>query len=227
MSRARRISFRVLPSPETNDFEVRVLVDGQDFIKKHWPDMMGMDPDEVLSFDVLEPRDIPHEEVVIRCGCGVVGCGSVSVMISGEGDRVNWDSWNGDQGNPPPEALAFERGQYLKELEQAIADKSWETPDRTAARLLSSMVDRESLAAHGLSFQWATGRIRDDALTVSLEGPPGHHQILVHTPWNKGSPEEVARRAAATLNAHPSRWPDVWWYGRSTEPLFDGPGWRR
>ena len=56
MSNLQDIHFRVFPSPETNDFEVRLFVNEQDFIEKHWPDMMGMDPDEVLSHDVLAPR---------------------------------------------------------------------------------------------------------------------------------------------------------------------------
>ena len=84
MSKVRRIQFCVLPSPETNDFEARLLVDGEHLIKAYWPDMMGMDPDEILSLDFLAPRHPPHTATVVRCGCGVVGCGSVTVRNSCE-----------------------------------------------------------------------------------------------------------------------------------------------
>jgi hypothetical protein len=68
MSKVRRIQFRVLPSPWTNDFEVCLLIDGEDLIKAYWPDMMGMDPDEILSLNFLTPRPAPHTATVARCG---------------------------------------------------------------------------------------------------------------------------------------------------------------
>jgi hypothetical protein len=49
MSNLQNIQFCVFPSHETNDFEVWLFIDGQDFVEEHWPDMMGMDPEEVLS----------------------------------------------------------------------------------------------------------------------------------------------------------------------------------
>jgi len=227
MSSFHNIQFRVFPSPESNDFEVRLFVNGQDFIEKHWPDMMGMDPDDVLSLDILAPRDVPHTAMVVRCGCGVDGCGNATVRVSREGDRIIWDSWDGDRGKPPPGTLIFGREQYFQALEQAISDTSWETPDRTAARLLSSIVDHEALAATNLSYQWASGQIRDDAFTVSLGGPPGHHQILIHTSWSGELPELIAQKVAALLREHPNWWPDVEWYGQSPTPPFDGPGWHK
>jgi hypothetical protein len=112
-------------------------------------------------------------------------------------------------------------------LEQAINDTNWETPDRTAARLLFPMVNREALAANNLSYQWASGRIRDDALTISLGGPPSHHQVLAHVFWEEETPEQIAEKAATVLMEHPSQWPDVERYGQNSSPPFDGPGWRK
>lgn len=225
MSDIQNIEFRVFPSFETNDFEMRLLVNEQDFIEKHWPDMMGMDPDDVLSLDILAPHDVPRTEMVVRCGCGVAGCGNATVRISREGDCVIWDSWDGDRGNPPPGTLTFGREQYLQALQQAISDTSWETSDRTAARLLSSMVDHKALVSNNLSYQSASGRIRDDVFTVSLGGPPSHHQILVHTAWSGESPEQIAQKVAALLKEHPGQWPVVEWYGQNSAPPFEGPGW--
>jgi hypothetical protein len=199
------------------------LVEGEALIEKNWPDMMGMDPDDVLAFDVLAPRELPHRAMLVRCGCGIAGCGSVTVRISCEGGRVIWDSWDGGQDAG---TLVFEREQYLESLAQAISDKAWETPDRTASRLLIPLIDHDVLSARNLTFQWASGRIRDNALTISLAGPPSHHQILVHVSWNGESPPEIARKAAELLKRDPCEWLDVNWNGEAAPP-FDGPGWRR
>lgn len=120
MGNVQTAQFRVLPSPETNDFEVRVFVDGRDLIAERWPKMMGMDPAEVLSEDVLGLHDMPHRATVVRCGCGVTGCGGVSVRISpAGGNRVIWDSWEGDTGGYGG-TLTFDGRQYLQALRSAL-----------------------------------------------------------------------------------------------------------
>jgi hypothetical protein len=220
------IAFRIVPSPNTNDHEVKIFVDGRDFIARHWPDMMGMDPDDVLSYRELLPRDESHEATVIRCGCGVVGCGSVWVRISTKDDHVIWDSWQRDKGNPPAGTLVFSHGQYTQAVRDAVEDHSWETPDRTAARILGSLVDHGALATHSLKYQWASGRIRDSTLAISLALQPSDDQIVVHIPWNEQTPDEIAREAAALLKTDPNGWPDVVWYGQKTPPPFTGPAWR-
>ena len=60
------IRFMVVPSPETNDHEVKIFIDGEEFIRRHWPNMMGMDPDQVLSYRHLSAQDEPHETTVLR-----------------------------------------------------------------------------------------------------------------------------------------------------------------
>jgi len=227
MTQLNTIAFRVFPSPDTNDHEVKIFVDGEPFIAKHWPDMMGMDPDDLLSHRELVPRDQAHESTVVRCGCGIVGCGSAWVRISAQGDRVTWDSWQGDTGKPPAPTLVFARDQYMQAVKDAIEDHSWETPDRTAARILGSLVDHSILALNNLKYQWASGRLRDATLTISLSGPPSYHQILVHVPWNDQSPHEIAREAADILKRHPNHWPAIVWYGENSTPPFKGPAWQR
>src|SRR5215470_11412405 len=101
MTKVNTIGFQVVASPDTNDHEVRIFVDDQDFIAKYWPNMMGMDPDHLLSYHELSARTEPHGATIIRCGCGEVGCGSTEVRISIEGERVIWDSWQGVPGKPP------------------------------------------------------------------------------------------------------------------------------
>ena len=204
------IRFLVVPSPDTNDHEVKIFIDGEEFIRRHWPNMMGMDPDDLLSYRHLSAQDEPHEATVVRCGCGVVGCGSASVRISGQGGRVIWDDWQGVSGNPPAETLIFDRDQYMKAVKYAIA----------------SIVDHSTLAENNLKYQWASGRIRDATLTVSLSGPEGCHQILVHLDWKEQSPEEIARETAQLLKTDPNQWLNIVWYGEKCNPPFKGPGWR-
>jgi hypothetical protein len=163
--------------------------------------------------------------MVVRCGCGIAGCGNATVRISSDADHVTWDSWDGDTGKPAAGTLTFALDQYLRAVKDAVEDHSWETPDRTAARILASLVDHDALALNNLKYQWASGRIRDDVFAISLEGPPSCHQILVHVPWNKQSPEEIAGEAADLLKTDPNQWPDVVWYGKSSRPPFAGPAW--
>ena len=217
--RLNTIAFRVFPSPETNDYEVKIFIDDQDFIAKHWPDMMGMDPEDLLSYDKLLPREEPHDATVVRCGCGVEGCGSAGVRVSAEGNRVVWDSWQGDPGNPSAPALVFDRDQYIAAVNDVIEDHSWESPVRTAARILKPLIDHDILARNRLKYQWA-GQHREQVLTMSFEGPIGWHQILVHIPWHQQTPEEIAHEAARFLTTDPAEWSDVEWFGQSEKHPF-------
>ena len=219
------IAFDVEPSPETNDHRVLIFIDGRDLIKEYCPDMMGMDPDDILHHRFLAPQELPFEATVARCGCGVVGCGSATVEISTEAETVVWNSWNGGLAHNNPGKLVFQRTHYLDALAKAVDDHSWETPERTAARLLSGKVDIEVLAGHQLKYQWASGRVRDGLFTVSMIGPEGYHQILLHVEWADESPEEIADMAAALLRTDPRGWANVTWYGQATEPPFRGRAW--
>jgi hypothetical protein len=221
------IVFRVFPSPETNSHEVRILVDDKPFIAEHWPAMMGMDPEDFLTYRELMPRHQPHKTIVARCRCGCVGCGNVRVRISADGNRITWDAWRGDKSSPSAPTLTFEGDQYTQAVGDAVENHSWETPDRTAARILRSLVDHAVLERHNLKFEWASGRCRSTTLTISLGGPEGYHQILVQVPWNQQSPDKIAREAAEILKTDPGQWADVVWSGDKSEPPFTGPAWRK
>ncbi|MET7728271.1 hypothetical protein [Streptomyces mirabilis] len=59
------------------------------------------------------------------------------MTIQRNGDYVLWDEWrNPDEDEVDLTALRFEAQEYQREVEQATADRSWERPARTAARLL-------------------------------------------------------------------------------------------
>lgn len=139
-------------SPETNDHEVHFIADGVDIIARYWDDMMGLDPDDILV-EPCELLDGASQEAVTgaRCICGVIGCGSVEVEIQRSEDYVVWE-YAVDSPSRQSLRISFLAEPYDAEVERALRDHSWETPDRTAARLLASMVKRDILAQHHLSF---------------------------------------------------------------------------
>ena len=219
-------SFRIVvrSSPATNDHEVRFFGDSDDLIARLPDQLMGMDPDDILGAATpLRSFEVPHMVTVARCSCGVPECGSAEVEIARRGEDVTWIY----EGRVP--AFAFPAAEYESEVARAISDTSWETPDRTAARLTASRVDRNILASHGLLFQWASGRVRDGRFTVSLELQPGPYQVLVHILWRGESPEFVAAAMRHVLKQEPRAWGDVEWLPQGElkhAPLIAGPGWK-
>lgn len=218
----RLFRIEIRPSPNTNDHEVRFFGDGEDLIAHYWNDMIGLDPDDILVRPCpVQSAAEAHRATVARCNCGVKGCGSIEVDVARSQGNVEW-TW----GSPiSPEKLTFLANSYDEEVERALTDTSWETPDRTAARLLAGMVDRQRLSLHGLSFCWASGRLRKGTFSVSLTLEPGPYQLLVHLPWNAESPERIARKCAELLAQQPTIWAQVEWFPQQSElgpPLVVG-----
>jgi hypothetical protein len=223
----RDFRIEVRPSPDTNDHEVRFFGDSLDIISSFWTDMIGLDPDDILLAPCpIAPTDGTHRVTVARCSCGVVGCGSIEVEISRSLDYVEWKWANRDS----PLSIRFLAASYHKELARSLADTSWETPDRTAARLLSNAVDREALSQHGLTFNWASGRVRQEKFSVAMTLEPGPYQVLVHVSWIDESADEIARKSVELLKMDPKEWAGVEWFPQQSNlhaPLLSGLGWRQ
>lgn len=197
---------RVRPSPETNDHEVCLFSGDESLVDYFCSEMMGMDPDELL----IEPCPLgalsaPHIAVIGRCNCGVTGCGSVAVEICREGNLVTWKSSDSHL------LVSFIAEQYDTEIERALRDFSWETPDRTAARLIAKAIDRDILRSRGLEFEFASGRCREGRMTVALRGRPGTGQVLVDLPWDGKSAEGIANEFRLLLITAPESWPKFEW----------------
>src|SRR3990172_11354240 len=154
--------------------------------------MIGLHPADVLLADRLLPDDGQKQVTIARCECGEVGCGSVSAVLSRRAGSVLWRIQTGHDDV----AVSFEAAAYEREVRRALADTSWETPDRTAARLLAPLVDREALTPYHLTFCWSSGRIRANTFSASLLLQPGPFQLLVHLPWRDASPTEIAQSMA-------------------------------
>jgi hypothetical protein len=117
MKSYRTFRIDVRPSPETNDHEVRFFADGEDVIDRRWNDMIGLDPDDILVRPCpLHSGDKPHRATVARCGCGVIGCGSIEVEVTRCSENVEW-TW----GSPDsPKTLRFLATSYDAEVERAL-----------------------------------------------------------------------------------------------------------
>jgi len=220
--------FRIEVRPSSpNGHEVRFLADGDDIIDRYWDDIIGLDPGDILVRPCpLHADTTPHSALVACCSCGVIGCDDLEVEIARSSRHVTW-TWGSEEDL---QTLKFPAASYEAEVERALSDTSWETPDRTAARLLAGKVDREILRRHGVSYCWGSGRVRQGMFTISLKLEPGPYQLLLHLPWSTESPGKIAQRCAKLVAGAPARWVGVEWYPQQPglgPPAIAGPTWRR
>jgi hypothetical protein len=169
---------------------------------------LGMDPADILEpvnrlVAVAKPAVVP----IARCTCGVHGCGGTDVTIVRDGDRVHWD-WSGEV--PMARGVSFDAAAYDAEVARVAADHSWETPERTAGRLIRAGVDHAQLARYGLTLGWvAPSHDTADALRVALH-LGDDYQVFVDTPWGGRNAEQLAAEVQATLAQNPRRWSAQW-----------------
>lgn len=133
--------------------EVRPLIDGVDVLKtvhpegvalscRHWTGSVESWPLAVTK----EPRRVVITEPTCTAGC----CGALYVTMRRKGDRVIWDAWeNTSNITAVPADIRFDAAQYEAELARAAADRSWEEPVDTVARLLG-----QTLTGSGWFEQW-------------------------------------------------------------------------
>ena len=225
LRRAVELRVSVRASPETNDHEVCLFGDGQDLVDRFGDKSIGLDPDDILNTPCpLDASELERECVIGRCDCGVLGCGDVRVRIRIQGELVVWSpSWG------PRDPVCFAANQYRAEIERALADHTWETPERTASRLIACRIDREKLAAHGFKFCNASGRSQPGSMTVALWLEPGPYQVLVRSWSGPVDLHLLADSVVALLARPPALWPDVQWLPQAKglgAPTVAGPGWR-
>lgn len=140
--KVRDISFRFVPSHETGDDEVRVLVDGSDLLDSLGFEGIGIDPPQFFAQASLLAGG---ELLVGRCECGIVGCRDLRLTIEMDVDMVTWSAYG-------KSLSSFERRRYMAIVGEAAASTDWESLGRRAARLVSSL-DFTALREVGYSFQ--------------------------------------------------------------------------
>lgn len=220
---ALRITVRA--SPETGDHEVCLHGDDENLVDVFGGPAMGLDPADLLVRPCpLVAGPASRSVLIARCPSGIMGRADVHVNVIAEANIVTWSD-----PRAPELQRRFHAPAYHTEITRALDDHSWETPERTAARLLTELIDHRALARLGLSFLWASGRADPEVFTVALWLEPGPYQVLVRVPLGNLAPAELAHSAAALLCTPPATW-DVEWLAQSPgmpSPSIAGPGWRR
>ncbi|NEB54115.1 hypothetical protein G3I48_17785 [Streptomyces griseus] len=205
--------------------EVRPLIDGVDVLKAVHPEGMALSrrhwtgPAESWPLAVTkEPRRVKIAEPPCTAGC----CGALYVTMRREGDRVIWDAWeNTSNVFALPSDFWFDAAQYEAELVRAAADRSWEEPVDTIARLL-----HQTLADSGWFERWGcvltnvSPRREEPDMPEELTSPEGVDVSFdevqgsgarVRSYWyellttHEQSVEEQARQLAARIMADDPR----------------------
>ncbi|WP_181957443.1 hypothetical protein [Streptomyces paludis] len=190
-SEPRRFAIRVVvpTDPGNEGVEVRPLADGEDIVERMFDDGAAMDPRELLSTtEPLIAAEAPHEVRLAQARCAEGCCGALYVTIRRESDHVVWGPWRNpaDDGMNLPE-LRFDAVQYRAEVERAVADRGWEWPARTVARLLEAellartdWLTRWECELQGV-FAWP-GDGNGDRVVLRLLHP-GRAAITAERPW--------------------------------------------
>jgi hypothetical protein len=219
----------------TGGRELLVAIDGVLELRR-WGGL-GMEPDTLLNpeMPLLPAGPGQSADVLIqRCDCGEVGCGSLSVTISRDGDAVGWSNFR--HGDEPVDLgpFVFDAAEYESELRRAHDDRSWESRSERIARLVTDQL-RPEHGGRPLSFEWATSwspttvevsyfeyRHNPEAgQTAQLDGPNGQiewysvepdeqfDQYIGSFPIKETSSDEDAVSEIVHLvhATHPQTWP--------------------
>lgn len=220
-----RLSVAPESAPAGSGFQVQVFVNEVEMTGAGAG--LGMDPyDLLVPTNRLVAGPTPRTIPVARCTCGVYGCGSTDVTIVRDGDLVHWE-WSREA--PMPHGASFTTVAYDAEMARIAADHSWETPDRTAGRLVLARVDPEDLARHGLQPEWVGPDHRDPDLFQIAFRLHEDYQVFVAVAWHGRSPEELARDLCTRLASPPRQWQATWHAlrpDRNRAPAIAGPRWK-
>lgn len=147
------LSFKILPTDESHDHEVRVLIDNSDILGQ---DHLGIDPPEFFGQQNL----ITDGQILIgRCSCGVVGCDDYSVSVNIFGDKITWTDSSGLN-------LEFDKSAYVNNISNAQSDHSWENKERRVERLTLDIL-KNTKTISDYKFDWTSARIKENVITVS------------------------------------------------------------
>jgi hypothetical protein len=211
-----RLAVARAPDDAGGGFQVEVYVNDTEMTSAGAG--LGMDPyDLLMPTNRLLATPGPHTVPIARCGCGVYGCGSTDVTITGDGDLVHWD-WLIEV--PMNRGVSFATVEYDAEVERVAGDHSWETAERTAGRFVLTHLDHDALQAHGLAVTWVANDYRDpEQFRVALQ-LGDDYQIFLDTPWQNRRPEELADGVCETLARGPGKWRASW---HAIKPTLPGP----
>jgi hypothetical protein len=169
-------------------------------------DGMGLDPDDVLNPELpwLPPADgAGVARVVQRCGCGIIGCGALTMTIRRVADAVEWTDAREGERHYDVGPFRFDADQYEAELRRAHHERLWESRDERVARLVAEAF-RPHRRGRPRSFDWASASFSTAHVVVSLtdyEPNPraGHpigraHKRKKKESWQAIEPDELVHQ---------------------------------
>jgi hypothetical protein len=173
------LNLNVIASPDSNDHQVRIQIDGQDWLGENY---LGIDPPRFFSQSTLITGG---KAIVARCSCGEEGCDNYMADVIVENDTVTWKINKGY-------ILHFEKTAYLSLMESVANDFSWENKERTAERRVGE-VFRDTKLKDGYCFDWASARIKQGKISLSFSKET--NQKILYFDWVDENPETAVLSA--------------------------------
>lgn len=167
-----QLAFIIKPSPETNDHELRVLIDGVDVLGEGY---LGLDPPVFFRQDFEQAGEL----MIGRCSCGCEGCCDYPVSVRVDEKFV---SWTADDGT----VFHFDRTSYQTVLDRARQDHRWEDANRTAERIAGGLLT-DTMTRNNARFKWASARIKPGYMTLCYEKK--QEQEIFEIQWTEGDIE--------------------------------------
>ncbi|WP_459461638.1 hypothetical protein [Rhizobium sp. No.120] len=176
-------SYQILSHDEHNTHEVRLIVDGLDWIGN---DHLGLDPP-----DLVRQLTEGHEGRLIIgiCNCGCMGCDDLIVDVRRTATSVEWSGRD-------RMTVVFGVEYYDHQIGILIQDHSWESPGRTVERHLNVMFSGKVMD-DGYGFDWSSTRIKPGFIIMSFT--KGSQQRLLEFPWNGESVASALTRGREFL----------------------------
>ncbi|WKK83586.2 hypothetical protein QYS48_14895 [Marivirga arenosa] len=185
-----RLSFNIIPSPESNDHQVRILIDNEDWLHD---DYLGIDPPRFFQQETFLSGDL----LVGRCDCGVEGCGDLIVNVHSDKDKMIWTNNDGLK-------LQFDKTEYSKVIEFSKTDFKWEDINRRVERLMTNIFNA-SQTIDGLTFDWASCRIENKRVNLSYSKkglPEDFKQEILKFAWDGKSESNAIDNAEKFLQTN-------------------------
>jgi hypothetical protein len=168
-----KLTLHVTESAGSNDHQVRICVNGTDWLG---PDHLGLDPPD-FSRELIDP--LAPSLHVGRCSCGCMGCGDVVVAVEATDRAVIW--------NENARRVAFDKAQYLSEIQRACLDQSWRPLNRQVEHKLDQFFADYILDAC-CTFRWTSTRCTLNQITLAFDTchTPAveYQQRLVEFDWD-------------------------------------------
>jgi hypothetical protein len=162
------LSYQILPNTDDGTHEVRLFVDGIDWIEAGH---LGLDPPDLVRELTGENRS---HLTIGRCGCGVLGCDDIVVDVQRTSHSVEWSYIK-------RRSAIFDAAHFYSVVAALVEDHSWEPVGRTVERHLDEMF-AGMMTGDGYVFDWSSTRIRPDHVSISVS--KGGGQKLLERSWD-------------------------------------------